>query len=97
MTKQELQTILDGSESKKEIEQQLRKAGYHNTRFYKPTKGTNLQEIAKVCDEECEEANREKCWLFASLGSYKGYEWIWLEQTNKSPKRYSVGIWAKEQ
>lgn len=97
MEKQELQTILDKSENKREIEKRLKKAGYHNTRYFRPTKGTDLQQIAKACTEECDEADRKNRWLFASQGTYNGYEWIWLEQTMKSPMRYAVSIWAKAQ
>lgn len=96
MTKQEVQAILDKRKNKREIGKKLKRLGYHNTRYYKPTNGTNLQEIAKACNEECDEADREKYYLFASLGNYNGYEWIWLEQTQKSPNRYSVSIWVKE-
>ena len=60
MTKQELQTILSKSRNKGEIERYLKRAGYHNTRYYKLTKGANLQEIAKACNEECDEVNRKK-------------------------------------
>ena len=77
MTKQEVQAILDKSKNKREIGKKLKRLGYHNTRYYKPTNGTNLQEIAKACNEECDEADREKYYLFASLGNYNGYEWIW--------------------
>ena len=77
------------------MEKRLKKAGYHNTRYFRATKGTDLQQIAKACVEECDEADRENHWLFASQGTYKGYEWIWLEQTKKSPMRYAVSIWSK--
>ena len=97
MTKQELQAIASKSKNKREIERYLKRAGYHNTRYYKLTKGTNLQEIAKICTEECDEVDRKKYWLFVSFGIYNGYEWIWVEQTRKSPMRYAVTIWAKEQ
>ena len=96
MTKQELQVIIDKSKNKRGIGKKLKKLGCYNTRHYKQTKGINLQEIAKACNEECDEANREEYSLFASFGTYNGYEWIWLEQTQKSPDRYSVSIWVKE-
>lgn len=68
MTKQELQAILDKSKNKREIGKELKKLGYYNTRYYKLTKGTNLQEIAKACNEECDEADREKYYLFCIFG-----------------------------
>lgn len=96
MTKRELQIIVDASKDKRQIEKRLKILGYHNTRFYRPTKGADLQKIAQACEEECEEKERENCWLFASVGVYLGYEYIWLEQTKKSPRRYSVSIFAKK-
>ena len=64
MTKQELQAIVDKSKNKRGIGKKLKKLGCYNTRHYKQTKGINLQEIAKACNEECDEANREEYSLF---------------------------------
>ena len=96
MTKQELQEILNTSKNKRKAGKILRKAGYHDVRFYRPTKGMKLQRVAKACEEECNEVDRGKYWLFASIGLVYDCEWIWLEQTRKSPQRYSVSIWVKE-
>ena len=96
MTKQELQELLDKSKNKKEIGKILKKAGYHNARNYRPTKKLNLQRVARACEEECDEVDNGKYWLFASIGLIYDCEWIWLEQTRKSPLRYAVTIWVKE-
>jgi len=93
----ELQTIMDLSGSIRAVGQELREAGYRNTKYYKPTKEKDLQEVAKACDQECQEVDRGKYWLFGSIGHYDGYEWIWLEQTRKNPQRYTVQIWAKKE
>ena len=95
MNKEQLQEILNNSKSKRNTVRELKRLGYHNTRYYAPTKGTNLQEIAKACDIECEEIDTARYWLFGSIGRYNGFEWIWIEQTKKKPKRYSVTIMAK--
>ncbi len=96
MTKQELQEILNTSKNKRKAGKILRKAGYHDVRFYRPTKGMELQRVARACEEECDEVDRGEYWLFASIGSIYDCEWIWLEQTKKSPQRYSASIWVKE-
>ena len=57
MTLQELQAIVTKSRNKREIGKYLKQAGYYNARYYKLTKGTNLQTIAKACTEECEEVH----------------------------------------
>ena len=95
MTKEQLQEILNNSGNKRSTVKELKKLGYHNTKYYKPTKGTDLQQIAKACKIECEEVETEKYWLFGSCGEYNGFEWIWIEQTKKNPQRYSVTIMAK--
>lgn len=95
MEKEQLQSMLASSKSKRELEKKIKKAGFRNTRFSRPVKGTDLQKIAKACDAECDEVDRGRYWLFASIGRCSGYEWIWLEKTRKQPIRYSVSIWAK--
>ena len=96
MTKGELQEIVAKSKNIRDMERVLKRSGYHNARFYKPTKGTDLQAVANSCDEECDEADRGKYCLFASFGTYGGYEWIWLERTKKEPVRFHVSIWVRE-
>ena len=92
----QLQEILNNSKSKRNTVRELEKLGYHNTKHYAPTKGTNLVEIAKACVNECSEVETRWHWLFGSYGQYNSYEWIWIEQTRKKPQLYSVTIMAKE-
>lgn len=96
MSTEKLQEILSKSKNKDDAVKALKQLGYHNARFFKPTKGTDLQQIAKACVFECDEVDTPKYWLFGSFGEYNGYEWIWLEQTKKSPEKYNVTILVKE-
>ena len=95
MSKEQLQKILNNSKNKNSTVRELKKLGYHNTRYYKPTKGTNLTELARACTIECDEVDRKGFWLFGSIGYLNGYEWIWVEQTRKEPKKYNVTIMVK--
>ena len=96
MTKDDLTLIIKEGKKINTVKKMLKNRGYHNTRFYKPTKGTNLQDIARACMIEANEMDFGDYWLFGSTGVFKGFEWVWLEETKKEPVHYNVSIWTKE-